>query len=88
MGAMTKEQWEAHIARIQAEWKARSAEARREYRRKWMARKRQRERDAKKPSRLIIEIPPDLAAILVSRKPAGAPWREYLVQLIRGATEH
>ena len=83
MAKMKKEGWEAYVMRIQAEYKARQAEARRLYRRDWMARKRKRVRDAKQPSRLIIEVPPDLAVILVSRKPAGLPWPEYLLKLIR-----
>ena len=45
---------------------------------------RQRERDAWQPSRIILDIPPDHAAILVSRKPAALPWPEYLLKAIRG----
>jgi hypothetical protein len=83
MGAVSKEEWAADVARIQAEYAARQAEARREYRRQWMARKRQRDRDAKQPSRIVLDIPPDLAEILVSRKPAGLPWPEYLLGIIQ-----
>ena len=57
MAKVSKEEWEAYVTRIQAEYKARQAEARRLYRRDWMARKRQRDRDAKEPSRVVLEIP-------------------------------
>jgi hypothetical protein len=85
MGMMSKEQLQAHLAKIQAEYKIGAAEARREYRRKWMSRKRQRDRDAREPSRVVLDVPPDLAALLVSRKPAGLSWPEYLSALIQAA---
>jgi hypothetical protein len=85
MGAVSKEEWAAYVARIQAEYAARQAEARREYRRDWMARKRQKDRDTRQPSRVVLIIPPDLAAILLSQKPPGTPWPPYLLQLIRRA---
>jgi hypothetical protein len=83
MGKINREGWKAYVTRIQAEYKARQEEARRLYRRGWMARKRKRDRDAREPSRVILDIPPDLGAILVSRKPAGVPWPEYVLQLVR-----
>jgi len=85
MAGMSKEEREAYVARIQAEYKARQEEARRFYRRDWMARKRQRDRDAKQPSRVVLDIPPDLAAILVNQKPTGLPWPKYLLHLVRSA---
>ena len=88
MGMMSKEQLQAHLAKIQAEYKAGVAEARREYRRKWMSRKRQRDRDAREPSRVVLDVPPDVAALLVSRKPAGQSWPEYLLQLVQTAARN
>jgi hypothetical protein len=47
MGAVSKEEWATYIARIQAECAAGQAEARREYRRQWMASKRARRGSAR-----------------------------------------
>lgn len=88
MAKMTHEEWAAHIARIQAECKAGQIEFRRKYRRDWMREKRRRDRDAKEPSRVVLAIPPDLAAILIRQKPAGLPWPQYLERLVRVAVLH
>jgi hypothetical protein len=56
MGKINREGWKAYVTRIQAEYKARQEEARRLYRRGWMARKRKRDRDAREPSRKNIPI--------------------------------
>jgi hypothetical protein len=82
MGKMSKDEWEAYIARIQAECAAGQAEGRREYRRQWMASKRARERACKVPSRVELELPVDAKIQLVKGRPSEQSWSQYLSALI------
>jgi hypothetical protein len=55
---------------------------RREYRRRWMALKREREREWTVPSRVDLELPLDAQIRLVKGRPSGQSWPEYLSSLI------
>src|SRR5476649_55203 len=55
---------------------------RREYRRQWMALKREREREWTVPSRVDLELPLDAQIRLVKGRPSGQSWPEYLSALI------
>jgi len=55
---------------------------RREYRRRWMALKRAREREWTVPSRVDLELPLDAQIQLVKGRLSGESWRQYLSALI------
>src|ERR1700677_4178810 len=55
---------------------------RREYRRRWMALKREREREWTVPSRVDLELPLDAQIRLVKGRPSGHSWPEYLSALV------
>lgn len=55
---------------------------RREYRRRWMALKREREREWTVPSRIDLDLPLDAQIRLVKGRPADQPWAQYLSALI------
>jgi hypothetical protein len=55
---------------------------RREYRRRWMALKREREREWTVPSRVDLELPLDAQIRLVKGRPSDESWPQYLSALI------
>ncbi len=55
---------------------------RREYRRRWMALKREREREWTVPSRVDLHLPLDAQIRLVKGRPGDQSWSQYLSALI------
>ncbi len=55
---------------------------RREYRRQWMALKREREREWTVPSRIDLDLPLDAQIQLVKGRPPDQSWAQYLSALI------